>query len=299
MGRARLPPENLRDYLADAVPEVAVVSTADAADCDALVTFEYTDDFLGTDIEWIHTIQAGYDRFDTEAMAADDIAFTNSTGIHDESVGETAACYMLMFARLLHRYRWSQRDHEWDRPDWHEPFTVADNRLCVVGLGTLGQGIATRADALGMDVVGVKRTVEPVDGVRKVYPADELHEAIGDADFVALAVPLTDGTRGLVGASELERMDDDAYLINVSRGPVVDQSALVSALESGAIAGAGLDVFEEEPLPDDSPLWDMENVVVTPHTAAHTRDYFRLVGDILRENVDRLAAGREMKNWVA
>ncbi|WP_345779383.1 D-2-hydroxyacid dehydrogenase [Natrinema sp. SYSU A 869] len=191
-------------------------------------------------------------------METNDIVLTNSTGIHTDSVGETVIGYMLMFARLLHRYRWSQRDRVWDRPNWNEPHTLEGSSLCVVGLGTLGVAVAERASALGMDVSGVKRTVEPVRCVDRVYPPDELETAIADSHFVALAVPLIDETRRLIGKRELETMRQGAYLINVSRGRVVDQDALVEALREEDIAGAALDVFETEPLPSESPLWEME-----------------------------------------
>jgi D-2-hydroxyacid dehydrogenase (NADP+) len=149
-----------------------------------------------------------------------------------------------------------------------------------------------------MEVVGVKRTPTPVDHVSEVYPRSELHEAIADARFVALAVPLTDETRGLVGTDELATMCEDAVLVNVARGAVVDQAALVDALEAGDLAGAALDVFEEEPLPAESPLWEMPEVIVTPHFAAATRDYHERIAALVRENVRRIAAGESLANRV-
>jgi D-2-hydroxyacid dehydrogenase (NADP+) len=149
-----------------------------------------------------------------------------------------------------------------------------------------------------MDVVGVKRTPTPVDGVDEVYPATDLRAALADARFVALAVPLTDRTEGLVGAAAFDAMRDDAYLVNVARGGVVDQSALVAALREDRLAGAALDVFETEPLPEDSPLWAMDDVIVTPHASAATRDYYRRVAAIVRENLRRLDAGEDLANRV-
>jgi D-2-hydroxyacid dehydrogenase (NADP+) len=296
---AVFPPERLEMALSGLNAEVVVLGDdPDAvADCDGLVTFAYRDWFLDA-VEWIHTIQAGYDRFPLDELESKGVALTNSTGIHGESVGETVAGYMLSLARRLHTYAGNQQHREWDRPAWDEPFTVAGESLCVVGLGTLGRGIAERADALGMDVTGVKRTPESVPGVETVYGNEDLHRAIADAKFVALTVPLTEETRNLVGSEELARMDDDAYLINVARGGVVDQDALVEALSTGELAGAALDVFEEEPLPADSPLWDHEEVIVTPHAAAATRDYFRDIAELVRENVDRIEDGRDLHNRV-
>ena len=296
---AVFPPERLRDALADDVPdgvEVAVVGGGEIDACDGVVTFAHRGAFVGLD--WIHSIQAGYDRFPLDELETAGTALTNSTGIHDDSVGETVAGMMLMLARGLGRYAKQQTERRWERPAWDEPFTLAGESCCVVGLGTLGRGIAARADALGMDVTGVRRTPDPVPGVDRVYPSDELHEAIAGARFVAIAVPLTDETEGLFGRAEFDAMREDAYPINVARGEVVDEDALIAALDSGEIAGAGLDVFETEPLPEDSPLWDMEDVLVTPHAAAYTREYYRDIADLVLENVGRLVEGEELKNRV-
>ena len=295
---AVFPPAQLRAALADIDPAVAVVDTDGAADCDALVTFAHDEAFLAADLAWVHSVQAGVDRFPFDAFRERGVALTNSTGIHGDVVGETVAGYMLAFARGLHRYRSSQERGEWERLPWDRPFTLGGERLCVVGLGTLGRGIAARADALGMEVVGVKRTPTPVDHVEAVYPPGELREAVSGARFVALAVPLTAATRRLVGEAELDAMDEDAVLINVARGTVVDESALVAALRADELAGAALDVFEEEPLPPESPLWGMDEVIVTPHHAAATVDYYRRIATLVRENVRRFAAGEDLANRV-
>ncbi|MGZ0746831.1 D-2-hydroxyacid dehydrogenase [Haloparvum sp. AD34] len=299
------PPETLAAYLREEAPspdlDVVVVEAGDRdalADCDALVTFAYDEAFLAADLEWIHSVQAGVDRFPFEELEARNVALTNSTGIHGDSVGDTVAGYMLSFARRLHRYRDQQADREWSWPAHDEPFSLRGERLCIVGLGGLGRGIAARADALGMEVVGVKRTPTPVEGVDEVYRRDQLHEAIGDARFVALAVPLTPETEGLVGADEFHAMREDAYLINVARGEVVVQQDLVDALDDEIIAGAALDVFETEPLPEDSPLWDLEEVIVTPHAAAAHREYGERVGAIVVESLRRLERGEGYANRV-
>ncbi|MEM4780480.1 MAG: D-2-hydroxyacid dehydrogenase [Halalkalicoccus sp.] len=295
--RAVFPPEELCEALSDAGTEVNVVSEGDEiAGYDAIVTFAYQDAFL--DLDWIHSIQAGYDRFPLSELEDRGVVLTNSTGIHGESVGETVLGYMLMLARRLGQYARQQERREWHRPEWNRPFTLAGESVCVVGLGTLGRGIARRASALEMDVTGVRRSGEPVEGVEHVYPSDDLHEAISNVRFVALAVPLTDETEGLIGRREVERMDEESYLINVSRGPVVDQDALVAAIEDGEIRGAALDVFETEPLPTESPLWGFEEVLVTPHAAAYTRGYYEAIAALVRENVERAAAGEPFENRV-
>jgi D-2-hydroxyacid dehydrogenase (NADP+) len=299
------PPDALRDELVDRTkgaetaerPTVTIVGDDGLADCDAVVTFEHRDAFLDH-LSWVHSIQAGVDRFPFDAFEAAGVALTNSTGIHDDTVGETVTGYLLSFARRLHRIRDAQGDHEWRPPAWDEPFTLTGERACVVGLGTLGRGIAERLDAIGMRVTGVRRSGDPVAGVEQVFTPDELHRAIGEARFVALAVPLTPETQGLIGADELSAMRDDAYLVNVSRGGVLDQDTLVAALQAGDLNGAALDVFETEPLPADSPLWDMDEVVVSPHCSAFTRDYFRDVADLVETNLDRLATDEPFHNQV-
>jgi len=295
---AVFPPEPLEAALDDLEADVSVVEGGDVDGLDALVTFAHDDAFLEADLEWVHSVQAGVDKFPLDEFEARGIAVTNSTGLHGASVGETVAGYMLSFARRLHEYRSNQERTEWAWADREETFTVDGSSVCVVGLGTLGRGIAARAEALGMEVTGVKRTPTPVDHVDRVHPNGELHDAIADPKFVALAVPLTDDTEGMIGEPELSQMRDDAVLLNVARGPVVDQTALVDALRNDELAGAALDVFEEEPLPEDSPLWDMDDVVVTPHAAAATRDYPDRIAALVRENARRLQAGDRLGNLV-
>ena len=295
---AVFPPEKLRAVLATEAPEVAIVGDdpEEITACDAVVTFAHRDAFIG--LKWVHSIQAGYDRFPLEEFEAAGTRLTNSTGIHGTSVGETAVGYMLMLARRLHQYVRQGTEKRWNRPAWDVPFTLNDESLCVVGLGTLGRGIATRADTLGMRVVGVRRSGKPVEGVEQVYTDDQLDRAIADTRFVAVATPLTDETRGLIGREQFATMREDAHLINVARGPIVDEGALVAALEADEIAGAALDVFETEPLPEESPLWEMDEVIVTPHAAAYTREYYEDIADIVAENVDRIVAGQELRNRV-
>lgn len=293
------PPSLLADALGDLDVDVRVVETrAVLGDCDALVTFGYDPGFLEADLDWIHVVLAGVDHFPLAALRGRGVTVTNSTGIHGDSVGETVAGYMLSFARRLHVHRSNEPVRGWEYPDWDEAFTLHGESLCVVGLGTLGRGIAARADALGMRVSGVKRTPKPVDHVESVYAPAALHDAVRDARFVALAVPLTEATEALFGAPEFAAMREDAYLVNVARGGVVDQDALVAALDAGDLAGAALDVFAEEPLPEDSPLWDAPNVIVTPHAAGANREYYRRVERLVRENLRRLEADEALANRV-
>ncbi|WP_254531930.1 D-2-hydroxyacid dehydrogenase [Natrinema gelatinilyticum] len=290
------PPEKLVEYLADLPMEVTVIGDDEIAACDAVVTHEDREAFL--DLHWIHSTQAGVDRFSFDTLEEHDVVLTNSTGIHDRTVGEMVAGYLLMFARRLHDHVANQQARRWDRPEWDEAFTLPGTTACVVGTGTLGEGVAETLGGLGVRVTGVHRSADPVPGFDDVFATNDLLEAIGDADFVILTVPLTDETHHLFDAEAFAAMRADAYFVNVARGSVVDEPALIDALEADDLAGAALDVFETEPLPEESPLWEMDEVIVSPHCAAYTRDYFRDVGDIVRENVSRLETGEDLMNRV-
>jgi D-2-hydroxyacid dehydrogenase (NADP+) len=292
-----MPPERFVEALSSLESPVELADDAESyGPGDVVVSFGHRDAFL--DAEWVHCIRAGYDEFPVGVYEEAGTLLTNSTGIHGTTVGETVAGYMLTFARRLHAYRDGQSATEWRLPAYDEPFTLAGERLCVVGLGTLGRGIADRAAALGMDVVGVRHSGRPVENVSTVYTPDELHEAIRDARFVALAVPLNAETEGLFGPAAFEAMRGDAYLVNVARGAVVDEPALVEALESGAIAGAALDVFDDEPLPEESALWAFDNVLVSPHSSWATNQFHADMATLVRENVANYQSGERLTNRI-
>jgi D-2-hydroxyacid dehydrogenase (NADP+) len=291
------PPSVLVEALSDLPVAVETVEgDADLGEGDGVVAFGPHPSFF--DASWVHGIRAGYDEFPIDRYAEAGVVLTNSTGIHHTTVGETVLGYMLAFARRLHVYRSQQERREWGREPYETPFTLDGEQVCVVGLGTLGTGVARRADAVGMDVVGVRRSGDPHEHARDVYTPDELETAVSDARFVVLAVPLTESTEGLVSDATLAAMPASSYLVNVARGAVVDESALLAALDEETIAGAALDVFAEEPLPETSPLWGYENVVVTPHASAQTRRYHEDIADLVRTNVRRIRAGDDLTNRV-
>ena len=291
------PPEALVEELADLPVPTTVIDGSDGLDgCQAVVTFRYWDAF--DDLAWVHSIQSGVDQFPFDRMRAAGVALTNSTGVHGDAIGEAVAGYALAFSRRLHAHIANQQDATWSPPAWDDAWTVRGERACVIGLGTLGRGVVDRLTGLGLEIDGVRRTPTPEPGVERVYTPSKLRDAVSDARFVVAAVPLTDDTRGLIDADILAAMREDAYLINVARGAVVDQSALVDALEDGAVAGAALDVFETEPLPESSPLWGMDEVIVSPHAAGFTHRYHEHVGSIVAENVDRVRADSDLVNRV-
>ena len=296
-GEHPCPPAHLRDLLGHLDAEFEVRRAGSLHDCDAAITVYHHHEFL-EEVEWVHTIRSGYDDFPLDAYRDAGITVTNSTGVAGDLVGETAVGFMLLFAKGLHRYRDRQGENTWERIPWERPFELGRTSACVVGLGELGGSVVARAGVLGVDVVGVD--IRPVSelGLDRVYDVSRLTEAVSNVRFVVLTTPLTEATRGLVGRDVFEAMDEDAYLIHVSRGEIVDQDALVGALEDGEIAGAALDVFESEPLDPDSPLWGMDEVIVTPHAAAQSDNYGEKVADLVGTNLSRLADGRQPWNEI-
>ncbi len=289
-------PGVLVEALSDLPLPVESPDNPDLGAGDAVVAFGPHPSFL--DASWVHCIRAGYDEFPIDRYADAGVVLTNSTGIHGTAIGESVLGYMLTLARGLHTFRDRQRAREWVREPYGTLFTLDGERVCVVGLGTLGSGVAERAAALGMDVVGVRQSGAPHEHARRVYAPDALTEAVSDARFVVLTLPLTEETDGLVSHATFDAMDDESYLINVARGAIVDADALVAALDDRVVAGAALDVFEREPLPEDSPLWGYDEVVVTPHTSGVSRRYHEDVATLVRTNVRRIRAGEDLTNRV-
>ena len=166
--------------------------------------------------------------------------------------------------------------------------------MAIVGAGGIGRALITLLEPFGAEVIAVTRRGRDVPGAARTLPADRMHEALARARHVVIAAPATDGTRHLIGAPELAAMREDAWLVNVARGSLVDTDALVEALRAGAIAGAALDVTDPEPLPDGHPLWELPNVLITPHVANPAEAEKRAYAERVRENVRRLGAGEEL-----
>lgn len=247
--------------------------------------------------DWVATITTGHEHFPIEAFAERGIIFTNTPGLTTEPIAEHAFGLAFTCSRRLWTYRDQSVDGVWEIRGGMTDF--AGDTCCVVGIGRIGEAVAVRARAFGMRVRGVKRSVEGYDGAaHEVYPSEELRDALADVRLVVICVPLTDETRGLLSTEELAACADDAVVINVSRGPVLDEAALLDALDAGELSGAGLDVFETEPLPEDSVLWDHEAVVVTPHCAGRsTKTADRLIGRLLKQ-YDRWAGGDELDHRI-
>jgi D-2-hydroxyacid dehydrogenase (NADP+) len=253
-------------------------------------------------LRYIQSIGAGTDQFPRDELSRRGIRLASAQGVNMRAVAEHAIALILALARRLPEARDNQARRHWrgmiadiaGRED-----ELGGKTLLIVGLGQIGGRLAQLAKAFDMRVIGLRRNPAaggPADALR---PMGELKALLPEADFVALTCPLTPETTNLIDAAAFERMKSAAYLINVARGRVVDEAALITALRSGKIAGAALDVTVEEPLPASSALWAMPQVLVTPHTAGETRKYEDNVIDILRDNLDRLWRGEtQLRNQI-
>lgn len=309
--RWALPDERLADWRRR-FPGLEVTSVEDAAalpaalaDADAFVGWHLSPAHFAAArrLRWIHSASAGIEESLYPELVASAVVLTNSTGLHAICIPEHVVGQMLVLARNFHEAVRLQARGEWNR------FAVIAHQgglrelhgstLAILGAGPIGANLARLAAALGMRVRVMRRDAgRPVEHAEAVVAPADLHALLAWADFVVLAVPLTEETRGLIGAAELRAMRSGAYLINVARGEVVDEAELVRCLRSGAIAGAALDVFDEEPLPPDSPLWGLSNALLTPHISGYTATYFDRMLALFEDNLGRFLAGQPLRNVV-
>jgi phosphoglycerate dehydrogenase-like enzyme len=251
---------------------------------------------------WIHVTTAGVDRLSTHApeIKARSLIITNSAGVHAIPISEHVMAMILSLSRDIQRSIRRQIRHQWiNRDHWDHITEVNGTRMGIIGAGRIGQMVAKTAKALNMEVIGTRRCPkDPVPFVDKIYGPDGLKDLLSSSDWVVVAVPLTSETEGMIGESEFKAMKKSAFIINIARGKIIQEKALIQALQKGWIAGAGLDVFEKEPLPEDSPLWDMENVVITPHHAGVSPRHMSRRFGIFIENLKRYQAGDILINTV-
>jgi phosphoglycerate dehydrogenase-like enzyme len=297
--------ETFARLIGERFPQVRAIAAPDPdrlkryiGEADALLAFHFPVEVFdqARKLRWFQCTGAGVDSMFPIRERASHITVTNARGIH----GDIIADFVMAGATMLHwdfrKFLREQADRKWN-PRYVTP--LADKTLGVVGLGSIGATIARRAKSAGMTVVGSKRDISvPVEGVDQLFASDALHDLLPLCDFVVLALPATPDTVGLIGAAEIARMRHQAFLINIARGNVVVEAELIKALQTGAIAGAMLDVFEREPLPQDSPLWDMPNVIATPHVAGSPTNYAERIFPIFAENIGRFINGQALKNVV-
>ena len=292
----------------------AVLTFADAAgdafaralpDADVVVAQDLSDDQLARAgrLRWLSSVAAGLDGIVTPALLGRGVALTSASGVHGPNIAEHVLAMMLMFTRGLPALFRAQLARRWERNHTSRSGAFAEltgKTLLVVGLGRIGEAIAARARPFGMRIVAVKRDPSARHdagvAVDELLGMEALDDALGRADHVCLTVPITRETHRLIDARRIARLRAGAYLYNVSRGPVIDEAALVEALRAGTLGGAGLDVFEDEPLPATSPLWDLPNVILTPHVAGLTPLYYQRTAALFADNLDRFLSGQPLEN---
>ncbi len=294
-----------RDDLAVVRADTKDDCLTDLPDADAFVVnpANWNDEFLeGLSAgNWVQATSAGYAAFPLDEFAEQGIVFSNAGGNYGPPVADHAFALLLALARGLPRCFECQRRREWDRNLGTDLLDLAGRTLTVAGLGDIGEEVARRGRAFGMEIVGTKRDPDAYDGclpAEQVRSAGELPDVLPETDFLVLTVPLTEKTHHVIDEQALDALPDSALLVNVARGPVVEEAALIDALEAGRLAGAGLDVAETEPLPESSPLWDRDDVVVTPHVGGRSRSFVPRFAGLFLQSYDRWRDGTDLRNRI-
>jgi phosphoglycerate dehydrogenase-like enzyme len=294
--KAALDEESANVIVAASQEELA----AAVGDADVLFGGVLTPDLVekAVDLKWFQTNSAGVEDVASPELADSEITVTNTSGAHATQISEHILAMMLAFARDLPRAVRAQDDRDWVGAS-QNTFELDGSVLAIAGLGDLGGALADKAKALGMTVLATKMrvTTKPVS-VDEIYDPDGFDEIVRRADFVADTLPLTPQTRHTFGRDQFRRMKSSAYFFNVGRGGTVNQGDLIAALEAGEIAGAGLDVTEPEPLPTDSPLWTMRNVILTYHSSGMSPQAIGRHYQIFLDNLKRFQRGRPLANVV-
>lgn len=249
---------------------------------------------------WLHSFSAGVDKILTPEMAKSDVLLTNSSGVHATPIAEMILAYLLMFARGFARTIREQAQHVWKKND--RSTELRDATVLIVGLGAIGTETARLCHAFGMHVWALRRnsgqaTKKP-EYVERLEAGEKLDELLPHADYVVITLPHTKETHYLFDRSKFERMKKTAVIVNIGRGGIIKESDLIDALKAGQIAGAALDVFEHEPLPADSPLWDLQNVIITPHHSGLSLRYMDRAIEVLCENLRAYAREERLPNEV-
>jgi phosphoglycerate dehydrogenase-like enzyme len=253
-----------------------------------------------TNVKWVHSLSAGVEKFLIPPFIESPVPLTNARGVFKRSLADFSILGILFFKKHVRRLIENQRAHHWDNfaVGW-----IPDTVVGIVGYGEIGRECGLLAKALGMKVHAVRRNPgrsQDDQLLERVFPPEQLNDMLREVDVVIAAAPLTAETRHMLSDAQFQSMKPSAIVINVGRGPVIDEAALIRALQSKTIAGAALDVFEEEPLPASNPLWDMENVLISPHCTDRTEnpDWLDLSMRFFVENFKRYRAGQPLENLV-
>lgn len=301
----KMKPDRIAD-IAAAVPGSAVEAyptVKDAlphvADADAIAMWGFQDCepllLAAPHVRWVHSLSDGVERLLTPSMMARPITLTNSHGVHDKAVSEHAMAFLLSWFHRIPEAVRHQDAHTWKRPKGD---ILYKKHLLIVGFGGIGRAIAEKAKVFGMTVSAVKRTRADELFADKVYSTEEIMDVLPKADVVIAALPSTPATEKFFNADKFHAMKPGSFFINIARASVVDEAALLDALQNGPIAGAASDVFSKEPLPADHPLWDMKNFIMTPHIASMTPDFWDRLLELLKENFSAFSAGGTLANVI-
>ena len=249
--------------------------------------------FFTPNLKWVQICSTGFSDNITQSIVDQYVTLTNAPGLHTVPIAESVIAAMLDHAKNLEQRRVDQRAHAWRRLDNDE---LNGRTVLIIGLGNIGKTVARFCKAFAMTVIGTKRRMEPVENVDRVFAGDALIEHLPEADYIVIAAPHTPETEGMLDENAFAAMKPSAYLVNVGRGQVVVEAALVAALEEHRIAGAYLDAFDREPLDDDHVLWNMDKLLVVPHDS-HSSPYIgdRMV-EIFCSNLRRYVAGEPLRN---
>jgi D-2-hydroxyacid dehydrogenase (NADP+) len=300
--------ERLREKFPD------VTFTHAQTDAEALAAIESADAALASrlspamverapHLRWVHSTAAAVGILPLKEIAIRNIAVSNSRGIQGPAIAEFVIGGLLVLARRFHLMLAAQREHRWIQNELtqdHWPWSVRGRTMTIVGLGTIGQEVARRAHAFGMRVIGVRRRVDQPKPpfVDRVVRPDQLDEVLRGCDVLVIAAPFVEETDRLIGADRLAALNRGAIIINVARGKIIDDQAMIAALRSGQVGGAVLDVFEHEPLDPASVLWELPNVVISPHVSGVRPDHWDEVMDLFTENLQRFQRGEPLLNLV-
>ena len=301
------------ERIREAAPDIEIVSPAPdggwTGDVEAAEAIYFSEDFWTSGasrtilpqlftlprLRWFHSFSAGVDHPAFRALIERGVLLTNSAGTTSEPIAQYVIGMMLRVAKRMDAWAEAQRERNWESLATEE---LTGKTVGIVGVGNIGGEVARLAKAFRMQVIGCRRRQRRVRYVDELVPPDRLGELLARSHYVVLALPLTSDTEGLFGEEELRAMRDDAWLINISRGQVVNEPMLLRALKERWIAGACLDVFQEEPLPEESELWSLPNVIVTPHNSGRSPLNLERGTELFLENLRRFAAGRPLRNRV-
>jgi phosphoglycerate dehydrogenase-like enzyme len=281
------------DDLGDAVTDARVLFNWTGSKPDVLKVMQ-----RAPKLEWIHAMYAGLDRSLFPELIESPIPLTNGSGVFSQSLGEFAILGVLYFAKDVPRRMRSKAEHRWDVFDCVE---ISKQTIGIVAHGDIGRAVSSRAKALGMRVLALRKNTAPRPGdehVDRIYAASDLHAMLPECDYVVVTAPLTPETTGMIGKREFELMKPEGVIMNVGRGPVIQETAMIEALRTGRIRGAALDVFDVEPLPPDNPLWSLDNVLITSHCADHVNGWVESAVVFFLDQFSRWSNGEPLRNVV-